>query len=298
MFLPPTFTKTRLAPTPSGFLHLGNILSFVITAGMASQQNASILLRIDDLDQGRLRKEYVEDIFDCLSFLEIPWHQGPRNFEEYESYWSQVHRLQLYKAALDFLRNQHLVFACNCTRSQLAQFPAQLGYPGTCLHKNLPLDLPGVNWRLNTSSATDLRVNTCTGQPEHHSLPPSMQFFVVRKKDGLPAYQLSSVMDDHHFGIDMVVRGADLWPSTLAQIFLSTLLPGNRFAESAFYHHQLLKENNGEKLSKSDGAISVRYHRLKGESAATVFTGIGSLLGCRGHQKNWQQLYHDCKALW
>ena len=298
MFLPSTFTKTRLAPTPSGFLHLGNILSFALTAGLANQQKADILLRIDDLDQGRVRKEYVEDIFDCLSFLEIPWHQGPRNFEEYEHTWSQVHRRHLYKEALDFLRDQNLVFACNCSRSQLAHLPAQQGYPGTCLHKNLALDLPGVNWRLNTSAATGLWVNTCKGQPDLFSLPPSMQFFVVRKKDGLPSYQLSSVIDDSHFGIDLVVRGVDLWPSTLAQIFLSTLLPGNRFAASAFYHHLLLKEKNGEKLSKSDGAISVRYHRLRGESAASVFASIGARLGCPGHQENWQQLFHECKALW
>src|SRR5580698_8544901 len=74
------FRKTRIAPTPSGFLHLGNVLSFALTAGLARRSGASILLRIDDLDRERVSREYVEDIFDALNFLGIPWDEGPRNW--------------------------------------------------------------------------------------------------------------------------------------------------------------------------------------------------------------------------
>ena len=78
----PSFKKTRIAPTPSGYLHLGNVLSFALTAGLARQTGAGILLRIDDLDKGRVSKDYIDDIFDTLHFLRIPWNEGPRTFSD------------------------------------------------------------------------------------------------------------------------------------------------------------------------------------------------------------------------
>src|SRR3546814_5255566 len=90
--------KTPIAPTPSGFLHLGNVLSFSLTAGLAAKMNARIVLRIDDLDRERVRKRYVQDIFDTLDFLEISWHEGPANFGEYQREHSQLHRLDLYRS--------------------------------------------------------------------------------------------------------------------------------------------------------------------------------------------------------
>ena len=96
----PTFQKTRIAPTPSGYLHLGNVLSFALTAALARRAGAAILLRIDDLDRERVSRDYVEDIFETLRFLGIPWDEGPRDFSEYERVWSQLHRLRLYREAL------------------------------------------------------------------------------------------------------------------------------------------------------------------------------------------------------
>ncbi len=91
------FKKTRIAPTPSGFLHLGNVLSFSITAALARKTGAAILLRIDDLDRGRVTTPYVQDIFDTLNYLGIPWDEGPRNYEEYQWEYSQVYRLDSYR---------------------------------------------------------------------------------------------------------------------------------------------------------------------------------------------------------
>src|ERR1700755_812419 len=110
------FKKTRIAPTPSGFLHLGNAYSFALTAALAEKYGAKILLRIDDLDRERVQKEYVQDIFDTLNFLELPWDEGPRNVMELERDWSQIHRMGLYKEALDLLREEGDLFACNCSR--------------------------------------------------------------------------------------------------------------------------------------------------------------------------------------
>lgn len=95
----PVFNKTRLAPTPSGFLHLGNIYSFALTAALARKTKSKILLRIDDADRERTNKRYVQDIFDTLDFLGIPWDEGPRNIKEYEQEYSQVHRMDIYTKA-------------------------------------------------------------------------------------------------------------------------------------------------------------------------------------------------------
>src|SRR4051812_36682128 len=99
-----TFKKTRIAPTPSGFLHLGNIFSFAITAALAQKTQAKIFLRIDDFDRERTNKLYIQDIFDTLNFLEIPWHEGPRNMQAYETEYSQAHRAEIYTKALQQLR--------------------------------------------------------------------------------------------------------------------------------------------------------------------------------------------------
>ena len=259
----PLFRKTRLAPTPSGFLHLGNAFSFRLTATLAQKTGAGLLLRIDDLDQQRVRPEYVDDIFTTLRFLNIQWNEGPQDSADFEAGWSQRHRLLLYQLALDKLRNGGHIFACTCSRADVLRHSADGTYPGTCRDKGIPLDAPGVNWRLHADEKTGLQVKGITGFKSTHFLPAGMQYFVVRKKDGNPAYQLTSVVDDLHFGIDLVVRGADLWPSTLAQLYLATLLGHTAFLETAFYHHPLLTDGNGVKLSKSAGAESIRNLQLQ-----------------------------------
>jgi glutamyl/glutaminyl-tRNA synthetase len=275
MNLPSTFRKTRIAPTPSGFLHLGNVLSFAITAALAKKTGARILLRIDDLDRERIEPEFVQDIFDSLEFLEIPWDEGPRDYDEYEQEYSQLHRMDLYNAALETLRATGQVFACECSRSDIARLAAEGGYPGTCGHKNIPLDKKDVSWRLRTGMAP---------------LPPSMKDFVIRKKDGFPSYQLGSVVDDHHFGIDLVVRGEDLRPSTLAQTWLARLLPGNGFGETHVEHHLLLLDTTDQKLSKSAGAQSVQYLRKEGKKPEDIYSLIGVMLGAAGPVRNFREL--------
>jgi len=269
------FVRTRIAPTPSGYLHVGNVLSFAITAVLARQSGARLMLRIDDLDRERVRAAYVEDIFDTLAYLNIPWDEGPMDYGTYESIYSQVHRLGLYSDALGQLRAQGAVFACDCSR-QLLQLNHPAGvYTGRCKHNGLPLDGEGYCWRIDTDKA---------------DLPEQMHHFVVRKKDGMPAYQLTSVVDDRHFGVDLVVRGHDLWESTMAQRFLANVLGYERFGEVSFVHHTLLKADGGEKLSKSAGATSVRYLRNKGYSSATIYRSIGEMAGLQQPISTWSDL--------
>lgn len=267
----PSFRKTRIAPTPSGYLHLGNALSFLVTASLARKTGARIFLRIDDLDGQRARPGYVQDIFDTLRFLQIGWHEGPRSPEECEARYAQIHRLELYRRALEQLREGGHLFACTCSRADILRINPDGTYPGTCRDKEIPLDRAGVSWRLHTDPVTPLRVNHPDGSVTTAVLPGSVHYFVVRKKDGLPAYQLTSLVDDLHFGVDLVVRGADLWPSTLAQLYLASVLRQPRFAETSFYHHPLLKDAYGQKLSKSAGAPSIRHLRHNGRGLADLF---------------------------
>ena len=282
----PSYKKTRLAPTPSGYLHLGNILSFSVTAAIARKTGARILLRIDDLDRERMQPAYVQDIFDTLQFLELPWDEGPRDIAEFEKKYSQLHRLDIYKKALEKLRGNNELFACNCSRSQLAQ---QTSYPGVCRTKNISLDAEQVNWRLRTTSR-DLKIKPVKGESFLSPFPKSMSDFMVRKKDGYPCYQLTSVMDDLHYGVDLIVRGQDLWDSTLAQHYLAQQLKENSFNEIAFYHHPLLLSMNGSKLSKSTGDTSVQYWRRQGKTSRDIFNMIGKTLGIAVPVNDWNEL--------
>ena len=278
------FSKTRIAPTPSGYLHVGNVLSFSITAYLARKTGARILLRIDDLDRARLRSEYVRDIFESLRYLGIPWDEGPEDMQEYEAKYSQFHRLKEYRAALEELKQAGQLYACDCPRNALTE--AHL-----CPQHRIPFSSPGVNWRLHTHPDTPLTIRSLWQPPLTTALPGDMQDFIVRKKDGFPAYQLASCVDDHYFGIDLVVRGADLWSSTLAQFYLSKLLGENTFGKSTCYHHPLLKDDRTAlKLSKSAGATSVQYLRQKGVRPPEIYATIAKMAGCEEQPEDYQSL--------
>lgn len=279
------FNRTRLGPTPSGFLHLGNILSFAITAALAEKTGAKILLRIDDLDQARVNKIYLQDIFDTLNFLDIPWDEGPRNAKEFEEVYSQLHRMVMYREALQRLTKAGKVFACTCSRRQLSN-----AEPCACLNRQIPLTTENASWRLITGRSPELAVKNYDGKVIRAALPAEMHDFVVKKKDGFPAYQLTSAIDDLFYDVDFIVRGEDLRPSTLAQRILALALGKNNFGNITFYHHPLLMEATGKKLSKSAGATSVKYLRESGKSAADVYQLIASMMGVEEPVVNWRQL--------
>jgi len=274
----------RIAPTPSGFLHLGNILSFAVTSALAQKNNAKVLLRIDDLDQARVNQEYTQDIFDTLNYLLIPWDTGPENAHDFKDNWSQTHRMGLYHEALSKLRDKGLVFSCTCSRRQIKS-----SQPCTCLEKHIPLDTENAAWRLITGTK-ELEMKNYNGERIHVSLPQDMQNFIVRRRDGVPAYQLASIVDDLHYNIDLIVRGEDLWSSTIAQHELALALGESRFSQIKFYHHVLLTEEYGQKLSKSAGSTSIKYLRKSGKTPSDIYTMIGKMMGIDQAIHNWEEL--------
>lgn len=282
------FTQTRIAPTPSGYLHFGNAYSFLLTKALAKKHGAKILLRIDDLDRERYRREYVQDIFDTLDFLEIQT-QGPSSVEEFESHWTQQERMPIYQAALEQLQESRLLFSCTCTRSQILQIDPRGIYLGQCLDRRMPLDKNESAWRINTLDADFLDYIAYPATPKSALIPEEASCYVIRKKDLFPAYQLTSLLDDLHFGVDLIVRGQDLFPSTLAQLDLARILGKEEFAKTTFYHHALLKGPDQSKLSKSAGSFSIRQLRQDGKTLADLFQLLGQSLGMKDILRSFKE---------
>jgi len=281
--LPRRFRKTRIAPTPSGFLHLGNILSFSVTAYLAEISGAAILLRIDDADAPRVRAEYVQDIFETLRYLGIPWQEGPRDYEDYRRHYTQALRADRYQAALGTLKARDAVYACRCSRSSYRPDHA-------CPALDISLQEPGVSWRLFTHAESGTGASSRGNRPAAETVPETLKDFIVRKKDATASYQLTSVVDDDYFGVDLVVRGADLYDSTLAQRYLSGVLDGNSFRLATCVHHPLVKISPaGEKLSKSSGATSVRYLREAGLVPGEIFARVAEKAGVQ-HAEDYRAL--------
>ncbi|MBK8967667.1 MAG: glutamate--tRNA ligase family protein [Saprospiraceae bacterium] len=254
-------SRLRLAPTPSGFLHLGNARNFILTWLAARYQpGARLLLRIDDLDADRKRPEYVQDIFDTLAWLGLDWDEGPRAADDFEKNWSQQLRMPLYFSLLEELRDRDLLFACAKSRRELAPFEGN--YPIEFRDQGIALDSPDVAWRIKTPRAET-------------EIP---QDFVVKRRDGVPAYQVASLADDLYFGITDIIRGEDLAASTAAQQFLAKCLGREQFTAINFLHHPLLLDQTGAKLSKSAGAAAIKTHR-RDSTPAQIYQELARWLG-------------------
>jgi glutamyl/glutaminyl-tRNA synthetase len=283
------FKLTRYAPTPSGFLHLGNVYSFIVTYHLARKHQAKVLLRIDDLDKERIKNRYIQDIFDTLDFLELPYDLGPKNLKDFTSNFSQNKRMEQYTKGLEILKKSQLLFACDCSRKKVEKMHPKGYYAGFCRNRKLPFDQNEISWRLKANMHQDISFKDLNEGHIVGKLPGILTDFVVREKDGLPAYQLTSVVDDLHFGVDLIVRGKDLFGSTLAQVYLSEHLAPNTFAQNTFYHHYLLQDPKNQKLSKSAGATSIQSMRKSGKKKEDIFSTIGEWLGVKEPIKSLEE---------
>ena len=230
---------TRIAPTPSGYLHLGNLANFLLVEKLARERGATILLRIDDCDGTRARREYVEHVFDTLWWLGIEWQEGPRDANDFYARFSQVVRKAFYFEKLAAL--SALTYACTCSRKEAPGI-----YTGACREKKLPF-VPG-------KTALRLRV-------EDPALAKEFGDVVLWRKDDGPAYQWVSVVDDLEWGVGLIVRGEDLRPSSELQKYIAGLAKPGGFAGVEFVHHPLLTDEAGQKLAKSAGSFSVKEMR-------------------------------------
>jgi glutamyl/glutaminyl-tRNA synthetase len=280
--------KTRFAPTPSGYLHLGNAWSFVITWLAARSVGGSIHLRIDDLDAARSRDEYLEDIFATLDWLGLDYDSGPRDPADFSAHHSQRLRLDAYREALDKLMAAEtldgpLVYACSCSREQAKRAAALAGnpslYPGTC--RSLGLDRANPDHLLRLRVGRNHPVGVKDVVSGNLALEPAddMGDFVLRLRNGDPSYQLTSVIDDEALGINYVVRGLDLLPSSGAQVLLARLLGLEGFQRASFLHHGLMLQGKSAKLSKSAGDTSIASLRARLRGPAPLYRYFAARLG-------------------
>lgn len=258
--------RTRIAPTPSGYLHVGNGVAFLITAELARQRSAVLRLRIDDIDAERTRPEYLEDIFRTLTWLGIKWTEGPKDPADHAFRWSQSARWERYLDQVDLLKEQGDLYACTCTRRELRAPTASGRKPCSCRTREIPFDDPAAAWRLRIPSDAVVRMETLFRGPQLLKPAGLIADPVVRQRatldrPGRPSYQIASLIDDVDHGVTFIVRGDDLLPSTACQLYLADRLGLDAFRSVAFVHHPLLTDEAGNKLSKSEGATALRAMR-------------------------------------
>lgn len=275
--------KTRLAPTPSGFLHLGNAFNFVLTWLVARSQQGQLHLRIDDIDAERRRAEYVEDIFASLEWLGLDYDTGPGGPDDFYQHHSQQlpEKQQQYAHLLNELWQAEKLFACTCSRSEIRRRSTDGLYPGTCRQKALSRDMPRAAWRLLTPEKAviaweDVYLGRQEVQPSQ-----TLRDMVLRRKNQLPAYQLASLVEDVQLGIDYLVRGEDLLASSAGQRFLAQVagVPWEAFLAAKMLHHPLFTDEHQQKMSKSAGSTSLQHLRAGGVKAAGLYRWIAQVLG-------------------
>jgi len=262
-------TVGRFAPSPSGRIHLGNILCCLLAWLSARQKDGRVVLRIEDLDTARCPRRYADQMEEDLRWLGLDWEEGPGVGGPDEPYYQSV-RTDLYQTALEKLEAMGLVYPCFCTRAELHAASAphredgQVLYAGTC--RNLTPEEAAERLK-ERSPALRLRVpdETWSFTDGHmgfyqENLARDCGDFLLRRSDGMFAYQLAVVVDDAAMGITEVVRGADLLDSTPRQLYLYQLL---NLPAPAFYHFPLLLSSDGRRLSKrnADAGLDVLRDR-------------------------------------
>jgi glutamyl-Q tRNA(Asp) synthetase len=255
---------TRFAPSPTGRLHLGHAYSALLGHSKARESGGKFLLRIEDLDQGRCRPEFVDGIFEDLSWLGFKWD---------EPVLVQSQRTQTYAQALDRLRERGLVYPCFCTRADIAlsvtapHGDAATSYPGTC--RALPDDphrratTPHC-WRLDSAKALAITKLPSWEEADgtvYQANPAQIGDAILARKDAPASYHLSCVVDDAAAGVTTVVRCGDLRPSTPIQRVLQTLLG---LPEPNYLHHPLVTHEDGRRLAKRDRAPTLAAMRDAG----------------------------------
>ena len=278
--------RTRIAPTPSGFLHAGNGISFILTYAIARAFDGTILLRIDDLDAERMRPEYVEDIFRTLDWLGLEYNEGPTSPDDFFQNFSQHKRLDIYYNLIGKLQITDLLYECHCSRKQINLTSTNGLYPKTCRNNHLTthdVHKKETAWRIRVENFTTICFNEWRKEKATIQLDTTMGDFIIRQKNGLPSYQIASLADDELFNINFIVRGNDLLNSTAAQVFLAEQIGHSQFSKNTFYHHPLLKNtpsqrdafgrriNEGIKLSKSAGATALKEWRAAQRSPLELY---------------------------
>ncbi len=257
----------RIAPTPSGYLHKGNAFAFLLVNELSRAFNYHIWLRIDDFDCTRIREPFLQDIFRVLDRLGIQIGMGPKSFIEYQSL-SKPHCLTTEKIQekLKFLYSKDLVYSCKCTRKIIDNLQ---GHPCPCsssANTELLFNLP-IRFR---SKPFIFPYKRMFEFEELNRDSFNRKDFILWRREGFASYALQSVLWDEFMGVTAIVRGVDLWEMSILQMQLAQALELTHYRSIEFFHHPLVLDQRGNKLSKSRNAPSV-WESIKSDDGLQDF---------------------------
>ncbi|HWZ43843.1 MAG TPA: glutamate--tRNA ligase family protein [Candidatus Saccharimonadales bacterium] len=262
--------RGRIAPSPTGYLHLGHARTFWIAWQRARANSGTLVFRNEDLDRQRCKPEFVTAMYEDLRWLGLDWQEGPDTSGPFHPY-SQSERYNIYLEVWRRLRDGGFIFPCSCSRKDLERALSapheddELPYPGVCREKLTQASQwkspAGISWRFKvpdgeTVSFTDLRCGE-----QQFTAGRDFSDFLVWRRDDVPAYQLAVVADDEAMRITEVVRGADLLKSTARQILLLRALG---YSQPQYFHCDLMRDANNIRLAKRHDALSLRTLRARG----------------------------------
>ncbi len=261
---------TRFAPSPTGYLHLGHILSMAFVYGISKATGAKLLLRIEDHDQSRCRREFEAAIYEDLAWFGFNFDEQPTLTDK--SPLRQSDRIERYKNVLSDLEYRQLVFRCDCSRAKIQQASKvedsarsdELFYPGTCLHRHSSEFSKDFGIRFLPTSKDITFFDGIHGERTQN---PAKQCggFLLKDRLGNFTYQFAVVVDDMDQGINLIIRGNDLLHASGRQIMLAEAL--GRTTPIQFVHHPLLTDESGKKLGKRFFSEAVAKRRADGERA-------------------------------
>jgi len=268
--------RGRLAPSPTGHLHLGHARTFWLAQERARTAGGTLLLRNDDLDAIRFRLDFVAAMLEDLHWLGLRWE---------EPVVAQSARRARYRAALEKLHAAGLIFPCTRTRRDVLEaigapheggaddepvYPPQFRPPAGASLPPLG-DVIAVNWRFRVPDGTTIAFDDARCGPQRAVTGHDFGDFLVWRKDNLPSYQLACAVDDAELGITEVVRGEDLIKSTFRQLLLIRALG---HTAPGYFHCELMRDEQGTRLAKRHDALSLRALRERGVSPEEILSGF------------------------
>ncbi len=267
--------RGRLAPSPTGYLHVGHARTFWTAQQRARAAKGTLILRNEDLDGPRCKPEFVTAMLEDLRWFGLDWQEGPDVGGPFAPYQQSL-RVPLYRDALAKLEAAGFIYPCVCSRKDIqaaaraphAEDDDEPIYPGTCRHlRRFEIGDRKFSWRFRVPDGE--RISFVDGHSGPRSFVAGKDFgdFVVWRADGFPSYQLAVTVDDAAMQITEVVRGADLLLSTARQLLLYRALG---FTPPAFYHCPLMTDERGARLAKRHDALSLHKLRADGVSPETL----------------------------
>lgn len=275
--------RGRLAPSPTGYLHLGHAKTFAICVQRAREAGGELILRMEDLDPKRWKPEYIQAVYDDFEWMGLPWSEGPDIGGPYGPYM-QSERRESYLDAWNRLKAQGSIYPCLRSRKDVREaagapheehgpqeklFPPAWRAPPEAAETYASPE--GANWRFRVPDGEKIQFNDALQGPQCFVAGKDFGDFVVWRKDDLPAYELAVIVDDAAMHITEVVRGRDLLLSTARQLLLYRAL---NETPPDFAHTELVRDAEGERLAKRHQSLSLKHLRESGRSFAECIAEV------------------------